>query len=143
MSIIEIIKKPEIYCKQSYRLPVSFINEIYFRRISFHVIAINFFPTKTIQVGKILIAITAGGVSVILLTYLVAYIGDYTEFINSINFVNNIIDKILCKCIPALTPLKSNTTTVLTIKDTQVYVTGNHQTSMRVGKQKFCNLQLS
>ena len=25
----------------------------------------------------------------------------YTEVINSINFVNNMIDKILCKCIPA------------------------------------------
>ena len=50
--------------------------------------------TKTIQFGKILLVITAGGVSVILLTYLVVFISGYKEVINSINFVNNIIDKI-------------------------------------------------
>ena len=64
------------------------------------IICYHFFLTKTNQVGKILIVITAGGVSVILLTYLVAFIRDFIEVINSINFVNNIIDRILYKCIP-------------------------------------------
>ena len=95
ISIIEIIKKPEIYCKQFSSLPVSSISWIYFCQISFPVISNNLFPTKTNQVGKILIAITVGGVSDILLTYLVAFISGYKEVIAYINFVNNIINKML------------------------------------------------
>ena len=61
-----------------------------------------FSPTKCNQVGRI----TPCGVSVILLTYLVAFISDYKAVINSINFVDNIIDRVLCKCILAFIKLR-------------------------------------
>ena len=52
MSIIEIIRKPEIYCKQFYNLPVSFIIRSIIVEFLFMLLLSFFFPPKPIRLEK-------------------------------------------------------------------------------------------